>query len=134
MNATELRAKWPAVFGGRCEISIGDGWCTLVDSLLSHLESIKFYNGDSLGSYLDGLVAQQVKEKFGRLRFYYEHASAESRADGYTRGAVGFAEYLSTHTCEICGQHGELRYGGWIKALCDKHANRGATTKEDEQP
>jgi hypothetical protein len=38
------------------------------------------------------------------------------------------AELESIHTCEICGQPGELREDGWIKTLCDEHGStRGET-------
>jgi hypothetical protein len=26
-------------------------------------------------------------------------------------------------TCEVCGQPGKRREGGWIKTLCDEHAS-----------
>lgn len=63
------------------------------------------------------LVAAQVKEKFGTLRFYYDGG------DDYTYGVVALAEELSASTCEICG-HGANLYKrqGWLKTLCDVHA------------
>jgi hypothetical protein len=33
------------------------------------------------------------------------------------------AQEESFHTCEICGQPGELREDSWIKTLCDEHAS-----------
>jgi hypothetical protein len=61
------------------------------------------------------VVLIQVKEKFGTLRFYY------SGGDDYISGLVAMAESMSGHTCEECGSPGEIRRGGWIKTLCDKH-------------
>ena len=63
------------------------------------------------------VVAVQVKEKFGSLRFYYEGG------DDYIRGLVSLAESLSHRTCEQCGSPGVGRGGGWIQTLCDLHAD-----------
>lgn len=62
------------------------------------------------------VVAIQVKEKFGGLRFYY------SGGDDYIRGVVDMAEEMSYVTCEECGAPGKQRSGGWIRTLCDEHA------------
>ena len=61
------------------------------------------------------LVAVQIKEKFGGLRFYYEGG------DDQIYGMVRMAESWAAVTCEECGAPGESRSGGWIKTLCDKH-------------
>ncbi len=31
------------------------------------------------------------------------------------------AESWAGHSCEECGAPGEMRSGGWVKTLCDKH-------------
>ena len=36
-------------------------------------------------------------------------------------------ERLSYTICEICGDSGKPREGGWIKTLCDEHAKGGIT-------
>lgn len=63
------------------------------------------------------VVADQVKEKFGTLRFYI------SGGDEYIHGLVSMAESMSAVTCEECGSPGHRRDGGWIRTLCDKHEN-----------
>jgi hypothetical protein len=63
------------------------------------------------------VVATQIKEKFGTLRFYYWGG------DDYCRGVESMAESMSAVTCEVCGSPGKLRNGGWIQTLCDEHAN-----------
>lgn len=60
-------------------------------------------------------VIDQVKEKFGSLRFYVSGGSKE--IDNY----ISFAEAMSHVTCEECGAPGEKRNDGWVKTLCDKH-------------
>jgi len=62
------------------------------------------------------LVADQIKEKFGTLRFY------TSGGDDYTDGVVRMAESLSCVTCEVCGKPGMTTGKGWIKTTCEEHA------------
>jgi hypothetical protein len=58
---------------------------------------------------------EQIKEKFGGLRFYYQGGNDE------ISGMVRMAELWAGRTCEKCGNKGERRSGGWIRTLCDKH-------------
>jgi hypothetical protein len=62
------------------------------------------------------VIAIQVKEKFGTLRFYY------GGGDDVVRGIGRMAESMSAVTCETCGAPGVTRSGGWIQTLCDTHA------------
>ena len=62
------------------------------------------------------VVATQVKEKFGTLRFYY------SGGDAVIDGIERMADSMSAVTCEECGVPGRIRHGGWISTLCDEHA------------
>jgi len=61
------------------------------------------------------VVATQVKDKFGALRFYY------NGGDDYISGMVTLAENLSQRTCDICGAPGQEREGPWIVTRCDAH-------------
>lgn len=61
------------------------------------------------------VVADQVKEKFGGLRFYYHGG------DDAVSGMVRMAESWAANTCENCGAVGTLRHGGWVRTLCDTH-------------
>ena len=56
-----------------------------------------------------------VKEKFGGLRFYMGGAPKE------VHDIIDECEHLSYKICEICGEAGKPRKGGWILTLCDKH-------------
>ena len=62
-----------------------------------------------------GFAVQQVKEKFGTLRYY---CGGTDRIYAFVR----LAERLSEHTCEECGRWGKVRDGSWIRTLCDEHA------------
>jgi hypothetical protein len=61
------------------------------------------------------VTLDQVKEKFGSLRFYY------TGGDDYVSGLVTMAESLSGVTCEECGKPGTQTQGGWIKTACEDH-------------
>jgi hypothetical protein len=61
------------------------------------------------------VVVDQVKEKFGGLRFYYQGG------DNEVHGMVRMAESWAAYTCETCGERGTLRHGGWVRTLCDTH-------------
>jgi len=58
------------------------------------------------------VTLDQVKEKFGTLRFYY------TGGDEYISGMVTMAEAMSGCTCEGCGNPGERHGGGWVRTLC----------------
>ena len=71
------------------------------------------------------VVVEQVKEKFGTLRFYYQGG------DEFVHGAVWLAESLSGHLCEECGAPGKRTGGGWVRTLCEFHiAEREALIAE----
>ena len=61
------------------------------------------------------VTLDQVKEKFGTLRFYY------TGGDEYINGLVSMAESMSGVTCEECGSPGETKGQGWLVTLCETH-------------
>lgn len=61
------------------------------------------------------LVADQIKEKFGTLRFY------ATGGDEYTNGVIRMAESMSCVTCEVCSKPGMTNGKGWIKTTCEEH-------------
>lgn len=84
--------------------SMYDGWHDLVAKMLNDLFDLGW----------DGQL-RQIKEKFGSLRVYVLNT------DEAINARIAEAEDESTRTCRVCGAPGELRHGGWIKVLCDKH-------------
>jgi hypothetical protein len=72
------------------------------------------------------VTLDQVKEKFGTLRFYY------SGGDEYISGMVTMAEAMSGITCETCGKPGTQTSGGWVKTACVEHGGQDYNTPEDE--
>lgn len=62
-----------------------------------------------------GLAVDQVKEKFGSLRYYCNGNEA-------IQNFIRLAERLSEVTCETCGKFGRTRDDqGWYYTSCDEH-------------
>ena len=92
----------------------GDGWYNIIHALCSNIQShIDWKNRES--EVVPQVVVEQVKEKFGTLRFYYRGG------DDYISGLVSMAETMSGCTCDQCGSPGKTGGSGWIRTLCDKH-------------
>jgi hypothetical protein len=72
------------------------------------------------------VTLDQVKEKFGTLRFYYQGG------DDVIDGMVRMAESMSGVTCEECGKPGTRSGGGWIRTVCKDHGGIDYDTPEDE--
>ena len=69
---------------------------------------------------------EQIKEKFGGLRFYYQGG------DEHISGMVTMAEVWAGRSCETCGNVGLRRSGGWVRTLCDIHEAEYQRNKETE--
>lgn len=71
-----------------------------------------------------GGIVDQVKEKYGTLRFYFTPLgpAADGLWDAF-QDMVDQAEHESNWTCEMCGKRGyTMRKGGWLKTLCTEHS------------
>ena len=114
MNQTlvdQLRAKYPKVYKVLDYLECDDGWYSLIDKLSAVIE----FGIEQVPKELQhDLYADQIKEKFGLLRFNMNHYTP------FITGAIQMAESFSAITCERCGETGKLRPGSWVRALCDK--------------
>ncbi len=80
--------------------SVGKGWSKLINNL---------YDAKPKRTNV-----QQVKEKYGTLRFYV------SSAPEWYFDLIDYYEEKSSKTCEQCGKPGKLRDNRyWILTLCD---------------
>ena len=78
------------------------------------------------------VTLDQVKEKFGTLRFYY------TGGDEYISGMVTMAESMSGVTCEECSAPAQTHGPGWIRTICEpcetkREADRKAYHDDLEQ-
>ena len=90
----------------------GDGWYNILNQLMGNIQHhIDWKNRN--GEVVPQVILDQVKEKFGTLRFYY------SGGDDYISGMVAMAEAMSGVTCEGCGNIGERKGGGWVHTYCE---------------
>lgn len=123
-------------------IECGDGWYNILEVLCSLIsvavrnskENIKRYekilskedlsekerefferNLKESKSFPDIVHVNQVKEKFGTLRFYI--SNNHPVLDAY----IDFAEDMSAVTCEVCGNPGSINDGGWLSVRCEDH-------------
>lgn len=111
--------RYPEIFAERGEsmtstamcwgIDTGDGWYDLIDVLCAMLQD------DTRQGGAPQVVATQVKEKYGGLRFYVRVADERQYA------AIEFAEAMSLRLCEICGAPGKVNHAGWSMTRCDAH-------------
>jgi len=69
----------------------------------------------SVPNAIPQVTLDQVKEKFGTLRFYY------TGGDDEISGMVRMAEGMSGVICEECGAPGKRRGSDWIYTACDAH-------------
>ena len=104
----------------------GDGWLSIIDNLckeiVNHIDNQRKaldYKKERGELVCDEdyenikITVQQVKEKYGGLRFYIYNG------DEYVRGMIDFAESFSYKICESCGNPGKLKSEGWWRTLCD---------------
>jgi hypothetical protein len=123
--------RWPTWFQTEGDIRCtamprgfehGDGWFDILWRLCEDLEPLVTEMERAGGRQFEVL---QVKEKFGGLRFY-----VNCRRNEAIRQRIGIAADESFHTCEVCGEPGELREERWIKTLCDEHDASGQEAED----
>jgi hypothetical protein len=103
----------------------GDGWFNILDRLMSNIQHHIDWKNEQKEKYNRGdgcpqVTLDQVKEKFGTLRFYY------TGGDEHISGMVRMAESMSGVTCEGCGAQAETYWpkaenggiGGWVRTEC----------------
>ena len=102
---------FPGAYGG---FAVGKGWYPILERLCANIQQhIEFANKHE--EVCPQVVVEQIKEKFGGLRFYYEGG------DEQIHGMVRMAEAWAGVACEECGAFGKRRGGGWVRTLCDLH-------------
>ena len=128
-----LVAKYPKLFareGPRRNLGVnfGDGWYPLLDALCEAIQAQceKIDLPPKMYPFVE-----QIKEKFGTLRFYVSGVAHDGPGDFDKEllgdcdeaiyNLIGNAEQESSVTCETCGKPGKQRRkeSGWIKTWCE---------------
>lgn len=113
--AKSMEEKYPKMFANKYGgFAVGKGWYPILEKLCANIQQhIDWANREN--EVVEQVVVEQIKEKFGGLRFYYQGG------DEQIHGMVRMAEAFAGSLCEDCGGIGERRSGGWVRTLCDKH-------------
>ena len=126
----QLVQNYPLIFADRYKpvtetamcwgFECGDGWYNILDTLCHQIQHHIDFNKrrKEVGVDLEDIpqvVAEQVKEKFGSLRFYYYGG------DEHINGLVSMAEAMSNCTCMTCGKPGTMIKEGWWHVACGEH-------------
>jgi hypothetical protein len=124
--SARMQERYPKMYGGKYGgFTVGAGWWPMIEHL-SHVIQSHIDNAQKQGKDCPQVVVEQVKEKFGSLRFYYQGG------DDFVSGAVWLAESMSGALCEECGAPGKRTGGGWIRTLCDFHIAEREAMKGQE--
>jgi hypothetical protein len=106
MSLDQLITAHPELFKQVKALECHDGWIPLIKQLCEEIELLK--------GEID-VHFTQIKEKWGLLRIYVNSAPDEIYK------LLNSYEIKSGTICEVCGEPGIRRKGGWISTLCDAH-------------
>lgn len=113
--AKKMEEQFPTMFANKYGgFAVGAGWYPILEKLCSNIQHHIDWKAKQ-GKPVPQVTVEQIKEKFGGLRFYYQGGDDE------ISGMVRMAESWADVACEECGGIGKRRSGGWIRTLCDKH-------------
>lgn len=136
---TELFKRYPEIFQDILKkreedpnylgIECDDGWFTIIDSFCYLM-----WDMTSRMREFDippVLIATQVKEKFGVVKFYFrlkfpdKYNGNESSFRFFVNGATMMLESISQRTCELTGKPGTYcKKGELVKTLCKEEAEK----------
>ena len=143
----ELCRKYPVLFRDRGArppqtgmvwgFECGDGWFDILDTLCYFLQEV-------CHEHARKIIVEQVKEKYGSLRFYWRWEWSSETGDigvfpdvlnHHVDALVNMAEALTHYICEMCGATARLRGKTWVVTLCDAHwrtyqRDRGLTSRD----
>lgn len=115
-NFDKLKQDFPLLYAHLSWIECGDGWFDLIYDLSGQLELLIQKYREEIDCAEDYYpFAEQVKEKYGELRFYM---STES--DKMSR-LIETATKRSMEICEVCGKTGKFIVEGWMMTRCEEH-------------
>ena len=155
----QLVQKYPSIFreyGGDPKatcmafgIECNSGWFDLIDTLCNFIEGQVGWINAYEPTAKFGVVAAQVKEKYGTLNFYCDYVYATDlppevmrRVDdtiNFISGAIILANRMSGTICESCGAKGSIDQDcTWLMCRCPecsrKEGINGKTHKQEDAP
>lgn len=120
-----LRKDFPKLYTEAANgLSCPVGWFPLVYELSETLQELA--NVYSATDQTFAIYCTTLKEKMASLRYYYTVNCKSDKASDIVRAVIGYTETQSEHICQVCGEYGEFRKGGWYLTLCDKHVKSRA--------
>jgi hypothetical protein len=124
LNIEDLEKQYPLCFKhqGCCMLGIEcqTGWNQLLHNLFTKLEGYLAVNPEKFINCEFPFRIDQIKEKFGTLRFYVSGAASDEMMI-----AIDDAEVQSAKICEVCSKPAVVcvsKGGFWLKTLCSECA------------
>jgi hypothetical protein len=118
---TEILLRIPPVWGR--VVSIGPGWFGLIVELDHQLQMLDH-----------NYSIQQIKEKFGSLRYYVEPSDVCQDPQA-VQALISDAEQRSATICDVCGAAGQLwatrALSAWYSTRCPEHRQPGDILAHD---
>lgn len=113
-----LVKDFPSLYSKGFYFECDDGWHDLLYRMSSQInEYLKNVKEEDWSLDTDvqkePFKVDQVKEKFGGLRFYVSKTTDE------IRNIIDAGERESYRICELCGAPGKIRRESWIRVKCD---------------
>lgn len=109
IDLTDIPKRYPKLYKHNITFECHHGWAKIIDNLSRDLEKL-------IDDDMEECYAVQVKEKYGALRLYMS-CETDKMSD-----LIEKAEDLSIHTCEVCGEPGQLMSKfRWLFTRCEKH-------------
>jgi hypothetical protein len=117
------------LFKDKVAFEFHDGWTNLIYELGKDITELCELTNCELP------MIQQIKEKFGTLRFYYNTLNSQylKIVEKSISALVRQAESKSANVCEICGKYGETRTNGIVFTSCDEHKLENSMTIEEHK-
>ena len=117
------------LFKDKVAFEFHDGWTDLIYELGKDITELCELTNCELP------MIQQIKEKFGTLRFYYNTLNSQypEIVEKSINALVRQAESKSANVCEICGKYGETRTNGIVFTSCDEHKLENSMTIEEHK-
>ena len=119
MNRDNLLKICPNSIYARYGLEVNKGWFDILECTCQRVSEILTKYSLSQNSF----ILLQCKQKFGKLKIYWELSEEDSApAKSEIKAVIREAYEQAFKTCEFCGTSNEsvgLRQESWVYTLCD---------------